>query len=249
MLLRISKLKRVEMISRITNLYGDDLSHAKGRGVDIASQRSDELDLASLSYISHQCSLGYQVKALDLGGGLGTHSISMASAGAFVTMVDIDDVARQHFSEARLSKGVGSDKLYFQHKDFKELKEDDIPSDLTLLYSNRAIHYLPYLEARKLLQMIRTRMTKEGVLFISAAGWNTEYGLDYPDRLKPVEERFAYLSDEMKRKHGIDHKIVTYKKDEFARLISESGFCVVRIWLSPFGNIKCIGRVSEISRL
>lgn len=76
--------------------------------------------------------------------------------------------------------------------------------------------------------------------YISAAGYDTEYGKTYPDRDKPVEERFNFVTFDMREKHAIFHRIATYKEDDMASLLRSSGFAVLQVTRSAFGNIKAM---------
>lgn len=213
------------------NQYGDKFKPTDdGHGVDIASQRQDELDKASLAFIRQA---NKPMRAVDLGGGFGIHSVRMAEAGADVTMIDIADMTADSFRNS-----AASQKLRFVQKDFAALSPEDLPERFDVLYSQRAIHYVPYDEAKKTLRMMFNHMVQGGAVFISAAGWDTEYGKTYPDRDKPVQERFCMVTPDMQEKHGIRHNIVTYKEEELARLLEDSGFSDVSVTRSAFGNIK-----------
>ena len=228
------------------NQYGDKFKAIEsGRGVDIASQRQDELDLNSLSFIRERIAAKKKVHAVDLGGGYGAHSIQMAALEATVTMVDIVDMAAEHFKRAIDSGLIHPENLRFVMKDFTALAASDIPKNFDLLYSQRSIHYLPYLKAKKILKWLFSRMAVDGAIFISAAGWETEISKDYPDRDKPIEERFNFVSPEMQKKYFLEHKLVTYKKEEMATLLKEVGFSEIQVTCSPFGNIKAIARKRE----
>lgn len=218
------------------NQYGDKFQPTEeGRGVDISSQRADELDEASLDFITSLAAIGQDVHAVDLGGGFGAHSVRMAQAGARVTMVDLQDTAAAAFAQSGFS-----DRLRFVQKDFAALTRADIPESFDILYSQRAIHYLPYEAAIDVLGLMRGSMKKGGRIYVSAAGRDTEYGLTHPDRDRPVGERFDYVSAEMQKKHGIAHKITIYSQDEFAALLERAGFSDIQLWCSGFGNIKAV---------
>ena len=229
------------MTSELFNQYGDRFKPTDdGHGVDIASQRQDELDEASLDYIRRTTEAGRRVTALDLGGGYGTHSVRMAEAGAVVTMVDVEDLASGAFASAIVEKSVPSDALRFLQRDFCCLADHEMPQDIDVLYSQRAIHYVPYRTAESLLRRISKRMARGGMVYISAAGFDTEYGQTYPDRDKPVEARFNFVTPDMREKHAIFHKIATYTEDDMASLLRAVGFSIIRITRSAFGNIKAI---------
>lgn len=217
------------------NEYGDRFKPTDdGHGVDIASQRQDELDRASLDFIRASKK---PVTAIDLGGGFGAHAARMAQAGADVLMIDIADMRDENFR-----KTAEAGKLRFLQRDMAALSASDLPADIDVLYSQRTIHYLPYDQAKTALTTIFNRMAPDSAVFISAAGWDTEYGKTYPNRDKPVEERFNFVAPDMQEKHGITHKIVTYKEEDLAKLLEDTGFSGVSVTRSTFGNIKASAR-------
>jgi trans-aconitate methyltransferase len=214
------------------NLHGDAFRPAgQGRGVDISHQRQDELDIACLDFIRALVKKGETVSALDLGGGFGAHSLRMAEAGAAVTMIDSGD-----------SFDPGVSGVKFLKKDFRAVTSEDAPENFHVLYSQRAIHYIPYNEALGLLKRLVSRMAPGGCVFISAAGFDTEYGKTYPHRDKPVEQRFAPVLPDMAAKHDICQPVVTYAEDDMKRLLEEAGLGDVKISVSAFGNIKATAR-------
>jgi hypothetical protein len=223
------------------NQYGDHFRPTEnGHGVDIASQRQDELDLASIAWVRQHTEAGRKITAIDLGGGFGAHSVCLAEAGAEVAMVDIADMATENFRKAVESGRVQPGQLHFVCKDFATLSAEDIPDNYDVLYSQRAIHYIPYAEACKVLKLLVSKMAHDGQAYVSAAGFDTEYGKTYPDRGKPIEERFALVTPEMQKKHGITQPIVTYREAELAALLKDAGFTNVKVTHSPFGNIKAM---------
>lgn len=227
------------------NQYGDNfVPTSGGHGVDISSQRQDELDSESLKAIQERTQKGIPTAAMDLGGGFGTHAVKMFQAGASVTMVDINDMAKDVFAKAAAQNPARADELTFLQKDFKDITPGDLPERIDILYSQRAIHYLRYREAQDILSMMREHMPKNGIAFISAAGYDTEYGLTTPGRERPVEERYGMVGPEMREKHGIHHDITLYKKEELVELLRSAGFSVIRIAASSFGNIKAIAPVT-----
>ena len=222
-------------MSNIINQYGDTFNPiGDGHGVDIASQRQDALDLSSLEFIRQQLSIHQKVQAVDLGGGFGAHSIKMAKLGASVTLIDIADIPTVHFPH----------NLSFIQKDFIELTNEDIQNNIDVLYSQRAIHYLPYSEAKKLLQWIYSRMKNGGAVFISAAGLKAEYGITYLDRDKPIENRFNYIANDMQQKFNVYQKLVLYSEKDMSTLLTDAGFIDIHVTSSEFGSVKAMARKS-----
>lgn len=228
---------------RPINEYGDKFRPTEGgHGVDIASQRQDELDRESLEYIRARSEAGREVTAVDLGGGSGAHAIRMAQSGAQVVMIDLAGTAAEPFARACAELGIPAQRLALLQKDFAALSPQDLPADFDVLYSQRAIHYLPYRNAQTLLGRLLSRMAAGGAAYISAAGYDTEYGKTYPGCGLPVEDRFHHVTPEMQAKHGIERKLVTYQQEDLRALLRFAGFVDVRVWTSAFGNIKATAR-------
>lgn len=222
------------------NIYGDSAkSKTRGRGVDIASQRFDDLDQAALLYVQDFLSRrDNPPNVIDLGGGFGSMSARFALDGANVTFVDFDATqAQENFKQIENPL----DDIRIIETDFKDLAIGDLGERIDVLYSQRAIHYISYQDAHRLLMSISNLMPSGARLFLSAAGCETEYGKTYPHRDRPVQERFAMVSPEMREKHHIWSPIVTYSKNDLAQLIESSGFVVDDINVSGFGNVKAMG--------
>jgi 2-polyprenyl-3-methyl-5-hydroxy-6-metoxy-1,4-benzoquinol methylase len=64
-------------------------------GVDITSNRFDDLDKRLLSEVKERVSRGESVQVLDVGCGFGGLAIALAQCGAVVTAVDIDNYSEQ----------------------------------------------------------------------------------------------------------------------------------------------------------
>lgn len=76
------------------------------------------------------------------------------------------------------------------------------------------------------------------MVYISAAGFDTEYGQTYPDRDKPVEARFNFVTPDMQEKHAIFHKITNYTEDDMASLLRAVGFRSFRLRTRPLATSK-----------
>lgn len=209
----------------------------KGFGIDVSHQKLSEIDRQSLSYVFRQAS-ERTIKAVELGGGYGGQALRLAEAGANVLMIDISDMASDKFVNAINLNPNLIGRLKFFQRDFSRIIDKDLPDGIDLLFSERAIHYVPYLEAKKLLELCHKKMIGGGMAYISAAGYETETGITHLDRHKPVEERFNYISEEMKRKHCIWNKAVIYKENELVDLIRGAGFRVLWSGKSTFGHVS-----------
>ncbi len=216
------------MIDDSRNIYGDSLNEGvAGRGVDIALQRTDDLDNAAIAYIQNLES----PTVLDFGCGAGGQSLRMAQAGGRVLGVDMFD-----FSDTFSSLPGYGDTLAFQLGDVRHIIKDLAFFDVG--FSQRTIHYMPYAEALDLLAMLRQKVS--GKLFLSATGLKTEVGDGYPDKDKPVKDRFCAPAAEMAEKHKMYEPVCLYTLDEFCQLLAQAGWKVESAHESTFRNLKTI---------
>lgn len=216
----------------------DDLiSAGDGRGIDVALQRADDLDQASLEHIAALTTTGQPVHAVDVGSGVGGHAVRMAKAGATVIATDLLD---RTDAAAALAKANGvEDKVSFIVANMLDLAAIKASSQ-DVLTCQRAIHYLPYAEGLKALAQMKNCLKDGGKIFISASGLGSELGDDYPHKDKPVEERFSPLEPQMAKHHDILQTVCLYTQDDMRQALTTAGFKVERIYASSFGNIKAI---------
>ncbi len=212
------------------NIYGDGKVLTKGgRGVDVASQREDDLDRAAIEFIRARSAPA----VLEIGCGLGGQSFRMAEAGAVVTAMDMHD-----YSESI----PAHDRIAFVQGDLASFAPaPDVHYDA--IFSQRTIHYLPFGQAAAALRrLVENHLNPGGALFLSASGLLSELGHFYPHADLPVSERFANLSPAMSEKHGIHAPVCLYTCDDLTGLLMMCGL-YPKVWISPFGNIKAIGEM------
>lgn len=228
------------------NDYGDNaVPTPDGYGIDIGSQRQDDLDRQAMAYVLQCLSDGRIPCLVELGGGQGTQAVRFARAGANVLMIDRDNQAEKLFATAITEYGLVPECLRFRQVDFSALTPTDMPEAIDILYSQRAIHYVPYLKAHDLLRICRDRMAEDAMIFISAAGYDTEYGKTFPSRNVPLENRYDFVTPDMQEKHLIYKKIVIYKPEDLYNLLRQAGFRDIEIFESGFGNIKASARKAD----
>lgn len=146
------------------NLYGDGFTKTSGtHGLDIASQRMDELDRMSLTQACQEP----EANVLDIGCGLGAQSVRFALLGAMVTAVDIVD-SEQTIREHLALLGIKADAVDFQKADICSFMSR-CDKTYNVIYSQRFIHYLSYKEAVKLAEKLYQHTEKGGHVFISAS--------------------------------------------------------------------------------
>ena len=223
------------------NLYGDQRTPTiSGHGVDIASQRMDDLDEASIDFIKDfREKTGLSPVAFDLGCGLGAHSVRMAQAGASVIAIDLDN-NREDVLKRASSAGLASQVSFVQMDIRKGLSP--IQKKVDVVYSQRTLHYLTFEEAVNVLSVLKAKARNEVWTFVSASGINSELGDDYEHKHVELSKRYAELSPEMVEKHAINGRVCLYDQDDIERLLVTAGMIPIRIYASPFGNIKAIAR-------
>lgn len=215
------------------NIYGDDLSKGiNGHGVDIASQRIDDLDRKVFEYISGKAA----PSILDIGCGAGGQSFRMVNMGARVTAIDQYDLSKI-FDDFRTRNRFDLQSINFIQGDLRFIGRLVGDKLYNAGYSQRTLHYLRYGEAVKFLEDLR-RIIKEK-LFISVSGITSELRDSYPV-LTAIKDRFFKLSSKMSDKHQIHEPVCLYSQEEIVALLQKTGWNVIESWLSEFGNVKCI---------
>ncbi|MCA9365846.1 class I SAM-dependent methyltransferase [Candidatus Kaiserbacteria bacterium] len=202
-------------------------------GFDVAAVRADDLDKLLLEFVSTHKNL----KVLDLGCGSGGQSFRLASAGALVTGVDIEDYSK-NFSEYCLNNNLNKEQLSFIKGDIRELTKILNSQKFSIACVQRVIHYLTYCEAREFLCELQKYVT-DG-LYISVSGLDSAIGEDYQAREVNVKKRFARLNQINADNFYIHEPVCLYTKVEFENLLKDAGWPVKKIWQSAFGNIKVI---------
>lgn len=210
------------------NIYGDGKVLTKGgRGVDVASQREDDLDRAAIEFIRARSAPA----VLEIGCGLGGQSFRMAEAGAVVTALDMHDYSGSIPAHDRISFVQGDLSSFAPAPDVR----------YDAIFSQRTIHYLPFGAAVAALKLlVKHHLATGGTVFLSASGLGSELGDIYPHAGRPVGERFTNLSPHMAEKHGIHAPVCLYTCEDLAGLLLTCGL-YPKVWISPFGNIKAIG--------
>ncbi len=240
-----------------TNIYGDRLvSLSSGHGVDVASQRADWMDLDACEQITRLCQstepntnqesgpAKTEVRALDIGCGLGGQVFRMAKAGA--CSVGIDNASFDtdlRMIEADRTIANGSIEFHQQNLMLLPLVGKTIRKNhFDVVICQRVIHYLKYSLAEKALEKIGSVLKPGGVLYLSASGLDSELANGYPASIQPIRKRFAKLGRFMAKHHQILSPVCLYTLEELEALVRSAGFGVTRSGVSPFGNIKVAAR-------
>ena len=197
-------------------------------GQDIATARWDWLDISCVRYAARhkrRPTTQHTPIAVDLGCGQGLMALTLRDLGYRVIACDLR-------INATVQAALGDDAY---EGDFRNVPWAELPAP-DIVYSQRALHYIPYAEAAALLT---TLTRKPGcAVYISLAGYDSKLGDGYPDRHKPVQVRFAPLAPEPRQATDISAPLCLYTPEDAAQLIAETGLLATGIWSSEFGNIK-----------
>jgi SAM-dependent methyltransferase len=211
----------------LLNSYGDTHVKNGGHGCDIASQRLDDLDRMCLSASRSLPSS----TVIELGAGRCGLANKLSREGANVTAVDLRDFAH----EAAL-------RVEFIRADAIEFMQSIRNSSVDIIVSQRTLHYYPYARAVTLLRNICRSLKKNGLLFISASGLDSELSEGYIGKKMLVTNRHTKLAAGMSEKHNIIEPVTLWSEEELNNSVIESGLSIEKIYSSEFGNVKVIAR-------
>lgn len=210
------------------NAHGDRLIETTGaHGADIAAQRLDALDRRALHALLERGDA--PTRCVEYGCGAGWQGLRFALLGAEVRLYDLMPPAEPTASLGRIEH---------LRCDLAGLTADDLPPSIDIAFSQRALHYLRFADARRLVELTASRMPPGARFFVSASGIDSELGDDYAARGLPIEQRFAALAEPARRKHGIDAPLSLYAPAELSALMRSAGFDELALWSSAFGNVK-----------
>lgn len=203
---------------------------SRGWGLDIASQRKDELDRLALAHVRGRLRANEQaLTAYDLGCGEGAASRWFLAAGCTVVAID------RRISNALVQLAAENPRLTVVEGDLRSVKWNELPPP-DVVYSQRCLHYLRFHEAVGCLKSA----AREGkcMFFVSFSGMDSELGLKY--NKGPLAKRFGKLDRRIGQCHGITRPVCLYRLADAHTLAHECGLRLRRCWLSGFGNVKLV---------
>jgi SAM-dependent methyltransferase len=217
------------------NCYGDTLTpNPAGYGVDIASQRADDLDQIALDFLSK---VHISAKALDLACGGGGQAVRMARVDSNIKVLasDIVDLKAGVEAHARAAGVV----VTFIRQDMRALPGNLLQfAPFDVVVCQRAIHYLRYDDAGTMLRLLKELLHPLSRLYLSASGLHSELGQDYPGKDVPIPQRYHPLAAPMAEKHSSHGPVCLYTVEEIDTLLVNSGYRVLKAFRSTFGNVK-----------
>jgi SAM-dependent methyltransferase len=111
-----------------------------------------------------------------------------------------------------------------------------------IIICQRAIHYLPFVEAVSVVTEMKNLLSPGGRVYLSASGIYSELGDGYSAREDVLKDRYAELSPAMRDKHDIHGKVCLYSEADLTALLHAGGLVPEKIFSSKFGNIKAVAR-------
>lgn len=200
-------------------------------GVDIASQRLDDLDKRVLTAVREQIGRGESVSVLDVGCGQGGLASALAEAGAKVMALDIVDYTRSNnsaidFMQADISEWIATNKEQFD-----------------LVVMQRMLHYLPYADAWTVLEKLRL---VTDTLYLSVTGMTTAIASHYEAFTFSLPKRWGVLNTAGQELFSITAPLCLYTEDEMRTLLAGTGWKIEWLRVSDFGNIKLKATLAHI---
>jgi|GEM_PF-389038 len=227
------------------NKYGDVRSATvTGHGVDIASQRTDDLDKKALAFIkSLTRNREGNIRVLDVGCGPGGQAVRMVQAGASVTALDMVNYSEQintSMRRAGLESGLEFRQAQIPQDIDRRANPNLVLEEVSIIFSQRMIHYLPLKRAQRALAVFRDICEEGGRLYLSASGLTSELSDGYKAKNRPLANRFGLVSKAIAEKHAIYQPVCLYTLDELATEVEVAGWQIEEAFLSPFGNVKIV---------
>ena len=227
------------------NCYGDkSILMKNGYGIDIASQRLDDLDKVILSNIDELILKKNKndINILEIGSGYGGLTREIILKGVNVFAIDCCDYRSSIDKFEKMSQS--------QIVNFYQAVMPNIPKELNFynfdfIVSQRTLHYLKYSEVKKLLSWCSQNQNKNGLIYISVSGMSSELSIGYRASNKLVESRWDFLNNSVSILHNLHHKICLYKMPELIAMMEMFNYAIIKDWASDFGNLKLIGVLNE----
>lgn len=172
----------------------------------------DELDDRALQYAQHLAKTHPQqvIYAADLGASpYCPQSIRFAHEGLHVDAFDLEPPAAQ-FAEINQEF---DNRIRYVQKNLVDVTSTDL-HPYSMVYTNRCLFYLPFHEAKKVLRQFIDQALPGAQFFISLMDMNGPLAINYPDRDKPVDERFAIPNCDYARLVECNMPVCFYYADE-----------------------------------
>lgn len=210
----------------------------KKTGIDITSKRFGVLEKKALKEIFK---LNKDEKIYDLGSGQSFFSIVVAFLGRKIFAVDKNFEKKTFFKLKILKKLFNLKNLIIIKKDISKINYKNFEDNISIIYSSRFFHYLKYSDGKNLLKILSKKLKKNGKIYFSISGINSDLGKNYFGKGIELEKRFFKISKKIQDRFQIKEKVCLYSQKEIKNLFSEF-FEIEEIWESNFKNIFVVAR-------
>lgn len=207
-------------------------------GINIISRRFGVLEKETLKEIFN---LNKDEKIYDLGSGESFFSVVVSFAGWKIFSMDKNFPNFSFVKLKILKKLFGLKNFSIIKKDISKTNYKDFKDDVSVFYSSRFFHYLKYEEGKNLLKIISKKLKKDGKIFFSISGVDSDLGKNYEGKGVDLEKRFFQISPKIQKRFQIEEKVCLYLKDEVEKMFGEF-FQIEKIWESDFKNIFLIAK-------
>ena len=203
-------------------------------GIDVGKTRLDDLDrmvlresLAEPFAKQIVCNFGCGESAL---------SVALGALGHRVYNYDNRDLSLFYMLEQERGR-----RQHFTQVDLDTIKKHLLPKQIDCAVFSRVLHYLPYVQARRLLQMTSDRLVVGGCMYLNVSGVESNLARGYTALDTPVETRMAVLGEQEQEEFNIHGPVCLYTESELRGLVeSVESLEIVELWTSQFGNIKAV---------
>jgi len=207
-----------------------------GFGVDVSENRVDDLDKKIIAYLKQK----QKVRILNLGGGRAEkflQALDFTLVDNFTT-VDIFDFA-DFYEEWGKKRNFSLEKFRFLLGDIRYLENILAEKDrFEIVVLQRVIHYLNFLEAKKLISFLDEIILDK--IFFSVSGLFSALGENYSGQEVQLEKRFFPLEKTKAETFQIYKSVCLYKPEEVEKLFEKTNWKIEDFRVSDFGNIKVI---------
>ncbi len=174
-------------------------------GIDIVSQRLSRLDKEVIKF---SLEISGSKVAVEFGMGSGRLTVILGLIGFDVYAYDL------YINESILSIGDAMGlSIHLRSVNISSLKSSEIPENIGIFVAERVLHFLKFYESLRILKVMAGKMEVGGRMFLSFSGINSPLGYKYPDKNKPVEERFCKLDEDVSRTFKIDVPVCLYSPE------------------------------------
>jgi SAM-dependent methyltransferase len=231
----------VDMVKMYICVSGGTM-HCIMYGVDISVRRIDDWDKLLIKKVSEYIEDKKIPSVLDIGTGSGAQAIRLAGMGAEVTAIDIVNQWDIYHRVENLPN------IHFECVDIREYVEKNYQfKKFTFVAMQRVIHYLPYPDALLVLKIL-SHMTNK-LLFLSVTGATSAIATHYNYLNDAIERRFGNLDETGQQLFDIKAPLCIYSKVEIEGLLERSGWNILKMRVSDFGNIKIIATPCKVRTL